>query len=88
VRSHEGLGTNALLRRPPEVVPTRFGGRSFQGHLDAASAAGASVDVLELPGIGFDVDTVADLQALGHTFRPSRTLVAAQRIGLAPARPI
>ncbi|MEA2625776.1 MAG: 2-phospho-L-lactate/phosphoenolpyruvate guanylyltransferase [Candidatus Binatota bacterium] len=88
VRSHEGLGTNALFRRPPEVVPTRFGGRSFQGHLDAASAAGTSVDVLDLPGIGFDVDTVADLQALTHTFRPSRTLAAAQRICLTPAGPI
>jgi 2-phospho-L-lactate/phosphoenolpyruvate guanylyltransferase len=86
VRSHEGLGTNAILRSPPTVIGTRFGGRSFQSHVEAASAAGVPYSTAELPGLGFDVDTIEDLQRLTSAARPSRAFFAAQRIGLSPAR--
>jgi 2-phospho-L-lactate guanylyltransferase len=86
VRSHEGLGTNALLRSPPAVISTRFGGRSYQDHLGAAADAGIGASALDLPGIAFDVDRIEDLQELASRLRPSRTFVEARKIGLVSPR--
>jgi len=85
VRSHEGLGTNALLRLPPLAISTRFGGRSFQDHVSAAADAEVSHSELDLPGLSFDIDTIEDLQALNHAVHPTRTLVEARKIGLLSA---
>jgi len=64
VPSHDGRGSNAVLRRPGDLIPLRFGNDSFIPHRDAAQATGKPVVVLELPGIGLDIDTPADLAAL------------------------
>lgn len=85
VRSHEGLGTNALLRQPPEVVATRFGGRSFQDHVVAAREAGVPHDERDLPGLGFDVDTIDDLRAIAERQLPGRTCSEIERLGLRPS---
>ena len=82
-RSHEGLGTNALLRTPPGVISTRFGGRSFQDHIAAAADAEVSWSEVELPGLSFDIDTIEDLRELRQTARPTRTLVAARKMSFA-----
>jgi 2-phospho-L-lactate guanylyltransferase len=84
-RSHEGLGTNALLRTPPAVISTRFGGRSFQDHVAAAADAGASHSEVQLPGLSFDIDTIEDLRELRRAVRPTRTLSEARKMGLLPA---
>lgn len=57
-------GTNALLLRPPEVIPPLFGVDSFEAHLRAAAAAGAAVQVVSDPALGFDLDTPDDLERL------------------------
>lgn len=87
VRSHEGLGTNALLRTPPTAISTRFGGRSCQDHVSAAADALVASSVLELPGIAFDIDTIEDVHRLAGVSRLSRTFSEAQKIGLVPSRP-
>ncbi len=86
-RSHEGLGTNALLRVPPTVISTRFGARSFQDHVGAAADAEVSHSEVDLPGLGFDIDTIDDLRDLRGAIRPTRTLVEARKMGLLPAVP-
>lgn len=88
VRSHEGLGTNALLRAPALVIPTRFGGRSFQGHEAAARAAGIASAELVLPGISFDVDTIEDLERVVRTGGDCRTIAVARRLGLGNTRAV
>ena len=71
VPSASGRGSNGVLRRPPELIPLRFGNDSFVPHLAAARATGKAVQVLKLPGIGLDIDEPADLADLmaagGHT---------------------
>ncbi len=57
-------GTNALLCRPPNVIPFLFGTRSFDAHVAAARAAGAAAHVVEAPGLSFDIDDVTDFEML------------------------
>jgi 2-phospho-L-lactate guanylyltransferase len=57
-------GTNALVLRPPDVIAPRFGNDSFEAHLRAAEAAGAAVQVVSHPVLGFDLDTPEDLERL------------------------
>lgn len=64
VPDRHGSGTNALLLEPPQVMPPSFGPGSFARHAALARAAGAEVKVAELPSLGLDVDTPADLAAL------------------------
>jgi 2-phospho-L-lactate guanylyltransferase len=64
VPSASGRGTNAVLQRPPNLFPLRFGNDSFLPHLAAARATGKPVEVLRLAGIGVDIDEPADLADL------------------------
>jgi 2-phospho-L-lactate guanylyltransferase len=64
VPSDAGGGTNALLLHPPGVIGPAFGPGSFEAHLRAAEAAGASVQVVSDPVLGFDLDTPDDLERL------------------------
>ena len=57
-------GTNALLLAPPTVIDPHFGPHSFEAHLRAAAAADASVQVVDDPLLGFDLDTPDDLERL------------------------
>src|SRR5439155_5626246 len=56
-----GSGTNGLALRPPGAIGFRFGVDSLAAH--AAEATAASVPLVEghRPGLGFDLDTPADL---------------------------
>jgi 2-phospho-L-lactate/phosphoenolpyruvate guanylyltransferase len=64
VPAADGRGTNAVLRRPANLFPLRFGNNSFNPHVAAARATGKSCHVIPLPGIGLDVDNPADLRQL------------------------
>lgn len=77
VPSCSGLGTNAALLAPPDIMPLTFGEPSFENHLKAARVAGLTPRVLELPGIGLDVDAPDDLPVLlerGPATRSARLL--------------
>jgi 2-phospho-L-lactate guanylyltransferase len=64
VPSASGRGTNAVFRRPADLFPLSFGNDSFLPHLATAAATGDPVRVLELDGVGMDVDEPADLAGL------------------------
>lgn len=55
-------GTNALLLRPPELLPLAFGEGSFGRHMALARHADVPVRVLRLPGAALDVDVPEDLR--------------------------
>jgi len=57
-------GTNALLLAPPLTIEPHFGPESFATHLRAAAAAEASVQIIDDPLLGFDLDTPDDLERL------------------------
>jgi 2-phospho-L-lactate guanylyltransferase len=64
VADREGVGTNALAVSPPTLIAFQFGRDSFGAHCAAAAAHGAHVQVLQLPGLAFDIDTPDDLRDL------------------------
>lgn len=57
-------GTNALLLRPPDVLPFVFGAGSYEAHLWAARERGLDIRVSERPHLAFDLDTAEDLARL------------------------
>ncbi len=59
-----GAGTNALLLRPPDLIPPSFGQDSFQRHRELAQAVGVEPRIYRSPSIAHDVDLPADLQVL------------------------
>jgi 2-phospho-L-lactate guanylyltransferase len=71
-RSADGRGTSLLLRRPPRVIPARFGPDSFRRHVDLANERGVPVAVVERPELAFDLDLPGDILRLlsdGHRGR-------------------
>jgi 2-phospho-L-lactate guanylyltransferase len=64
VPSHDRDGTNAVLAAPPDAFPVSFGPGSFARHLAQAKARGLDCRVVELAGLGRDVDEPADLERL------------------------
>jgi 2-phospho-L-lactate/phosphoenolpyruvate guanylyltransferase len=74
VPSRDGDGTNALLRTPPTLFPSRFGAGSFAKHLAEAQRAGVRATVLRNARIAMDIDELGDLEALnGQALRGQRT---------------
>jgi len=61
VPSRDGAGTNAILRRPPDLFPSHFGAGSLARHLEEAGRANAECKVVKLPRIALDVDEPEDL---------------------------
>ena len=64
VPDRHGEGTNALLLTPPDIIEPAFGPGSFARHTALAGAAGATIEVAELPSLTLDVDTPDDLATL------------------------
>jgi len=53
-------GTNALLMRPPLLIPFQFGVASFARHVASAQAIGIQPAIVRTPGLAFDLDTPED----------------------------
>lgn len=64
VPAHDRRGSNAMLLSPPLVMPLKFGDDSFLPHLATARELGIEPTIVELPGIGLDIDQPEDVQAL------------------------
>lgn len=57
-------GTNCLALSPPDAISPCYGEDSYTKHLKEAKARGVAARTLAVPGIGLDIDTRADLEAL------------------------
>jgi 2-phospho-L-lactate guanylyltransferase len=61
---HRHKGTNALLMRPPLVIPFLFGPGSFAAHRRAADVLAVPLLVHDSPALAEDLDTPDDLTLL------------------------
>jgi 2-phospho-L-lactate guanylyltransferase len=64
VPSGSGTGTNAILRSPPGLFPSRFGPNSFSLHHAEAARCGARMRVYRNPRLELDIDELDDLRNL------------------------
>jgi 2-phospho-L-lactate guanylyltransferase len=75
VPARDRKGTNALLRTPPGLFPSRFGHDSFARHKSEAEQVQADLRILENARLALDLDDAGDiehflsLQEEGETFR-------------------
>ena len=84
VPDRHGTGTNALVLSPPGVIEPAFGEGSCARHVAAAREAGVPFAVEELPSLGLDLDTPADLIALTRALAegPKRARRTAKVLGI------
>ena len=73
VPSRDGTGTNAIIRTPPDVFPSRFGPNSLELHQQEAARAGAECLIVQNECIAIDVDEPADLQLFMERGRGTET---------------
>lgn len=78
-------GTSALLRRPFDVLPARFGRDSAARHREAAAELGVPIRVLDLPSLSIDLDHRDDVEQFleGHT-GGLRTRALLDQLGWSP----
>jgi 2-phospho-L-lactate guanylyltransferase len=71
VPAYDRRGSNCILRRPGSIIPLRFGNDSFLPHCETMKKTGKELIILEMPGIGLDIDNPDELKMLvgreGHT---------------------
>jgi 2-phospho-L-lactate guanylyltransferase len=61
---HRLEGTNALLLRPPDLIPFAFGPGSFASHQQTVRAVGLEPVIYHSPTLAFDLDLPEDWQRL------------------------
>jgi len=64
VPAYDRRGSNCILRRPASIIPLRFGNDSFTPHCQAMQETGKPLIILEMPGIGLDIDNPHELDLL------------------------
>ena len=75
--SSDGTGTNALLLRPPLVMPYLFGVNSLPTYAHTARTRGLSYTLHYNAHLAFDVDTPDDLHQLEQTDRAWSAMASA-----------
>jgi 2-phospho-L-lactate guanylyltransferase len=64
VPAYDRRGSNCILRRPASLISLRFGNDSFLPHCDAMRKTGRELVILEMLGIGLDIDNPHELELL------------------------
>ena len=64
VPAYDRRGSNCILRHPASIIPLRFGNDSFLPHCEAMKKTGKELIILEMPGIGLDIDNPHELEML------------------------
>lgn len=84
VPDRHGAGTNALVLNPPSAIVPAFGEGSCARHVELARAAGIAYGVEEVPTLGLDLDTPADVIALTRELmaQPGRARRTARALGI------
>lgn len=82
VPARDYLGTNAILRNPPDAFPSMFGHDSFRKHKDEAARQGVRIESFENPRIALDIDHPEDLKEFASVESDTVTRRLLSRLGL------
>lgn len=82
VPARDEYGTNAILRKPPDVIPSMFGDDSFNKHKRLAEIENIPYESYENHRIGLDIDRPEDLLELLSYQGDSKTFRELERLNL------
>ena len=83
VPSRDEMGTNAILRKPSDVIPSRFGYDSFRKHISEAKQRDIPYEIHKVPGIALDIDEPEDVTLFISQESTTKTYIELLRIGIA-----
>ena len=86
VPSLDGTGTNAIVRTPPDVFPSRFGPNSLALHQEEAARAGVACVIISRERIALDIDEPAEISLFMQRGRGTETFKLLSRLNLAKAQ--
>ena len=82
IPSRDEMGTNAILRRPPDCFPSRFGHDSFKKHIYEAEQRKIPYETYTIPRIALDIDEPNDLAYFISHKSDTKTYRELTRIGV------
>ncbi len=82
VPSRDGTGTNAMIRTPPTLFPSRFGPNSLSLHQQEAARVGVECAVVKNTRIALDIDEPADVALLFDKGRGTETFAILSEMGV------
>ena len=85
VPSRDGRGTNAIIRTPPTLFPSRFGPDSLRLHSSEADKLGIKPVIVSNERIALDIDEPADLAEILQSGRGTETYRFLCESGIAQA---
>lgn len=82
VPARDGLGTNAILRNPPDAFPSCFGYDSFRKHIDEAQKKNVSIETIDNASIALDIDLPDDLSVFASQRSDTRAYMLLMKMDL------
>jgi len=82
VPSRDELGTNAILRKPPDAIPSMFGYDSYNKHMNEADNNNIPYESYDNPRIGLDIDRPEDLKEFVSLKSNTKTYNELERLNI------
>jgi 2-phospho-L-lactate/phosphoenolpyruvate guanylyltransferase len=83
VPSRDCSGTNLIVRRPPDIIATRFGSQSLARHREDCRALGLECAVVRMARPALDIDLAGDLIEFARSPSMTHTFSHLARLGMA-----
>jgi 2-phospho-L-lactate guanylyltransferase len=82
VPARDELGTNAILRKPPDIIPSRFGYDSYNKHKSEANMKNIPHRTYKNPRIALDIDQPDDLEMFANYHSDTKTYREMIKLGI------
>jgi len=82
VPARDELGTNAILRNPPDAIPSMFGHDSYRKHMNEADKNNIPYDSYDNHRIGLDIDSPEDLKEFVSQKNDTKTYFELERLNI------
>lgn len=82
IPARDKLGTNAILRKPPDAIQSMFGDDSYNKHMNEADKNNISYESYENTRIGLDIDRPEDLKQFASQKSNTKTYGELERLNI------
>jgi 2-phospho-L-lactate/phosphoenolpyruvate guanylyltransferase len=82
VPARDEMGTNAIFKKPPDAIPSRFGYDSFKKHIDESRQRNIPYEVYKLSKVALDIDEPEDLTLFASRKSQTKTYKELVKMGI------